>query len=415
MSYSPNNPNGQATMANSAPVVLASDQSALTANAGTNLNTSLLALDSTVAKDSSLSTLNTSVNTLLKPANTLAAVTTVSTVTNLSQMGGVAISLNTGVRDTGTQRVTIATNDSVPVTGTFFQATQPVSGTVSVSSVGGTVAVSAVSLPLPSGASTSAKQDTGHTSLGTIAGAVAGSEMQVDVLTMPTTTVQATNLDIRDLLFATDKVDVSGSTLDVTIAEFPPATALADDTANPTTTSVGSFLMGFDGTTWDRVVSTGTGSDLHSSHTQGCLCVQNHNLVFNGTSWDRMRGTLTDGVLVNLGANNDVAVTGTVTANAGSGTFTTKETRSTTPTQSSVAGSATTVTLLASNANRLGATFFNDGTANLYLKLGATASTTSFTTIMYPNDYYEVPFAYTGIIDGISSSATGNTRVTEIT
>ena len=45
-------------------------------------------------------------------------VTTVSTVTNLSQQGGVAISLNTGVRDAGTQRVTIATNDAVPVTFT---------------------------------------------------------------------------------------------------------------------------------------------------------------------------------------------------------------------------------------------------------------------------------------------------------
>jgi hypothetical protein len=45
-------------------------------------------------------------------------ITTVSTVTNLSQMGGVAISLNTGVRDAGTQRVTIATNDAVPVTFT---------------------------------------------------------------------------------------------------------------------------------------------------------------------------------------------------------------------------------------------------------------------------------------------------------
>ena len=40
-------------------------------------------------------------------------ITTVSTVTNLSQMGGVAISLNTGVRDTGTQRVTIATDDAI--------------------------------------------------------------------------------------------------------------------------------------------------------------------------------------------------------------------------------------------------------------------------------------------------------------
>ena len=50
----------------------------VTANAGTNLNTSLLALDSTVAKDASLTTLNTSVNTLLKPASTLAAVTSIT-------------------------------------------------------------------------------------------------------------------------------------------------------------------------------------------------------------------------------------------------------------------------------------------------------------------------------------------------
>lgn len=51
-------------------------------------------------------------------AQTLATVTTVSTVTNLAQLGGAAISMNTGVRDAGTQRVTIATDDSVPVTGT---------------------------------------------------------------------------------------------------------------------------------------------------------------------------------------------------------------------------------------------------------------------------------------------------------
>lgn len=47
--------------------------------------------------------------------------------TDVVKLGNVPISLNTGVRDAGTQRVTIATNDSVPVTGTFFQATQPVS------------------------------------------------------------------------------------------------------------------------------------------------------------------------------------------------------------------------------------------------------------------------------------------------
>jgi hypothetical protein len=46
-------------------------------------------------------------------SNTIGSITTVSTVTNLSQMGGVAINLNSGVRATGTQRVTIATDDIV--------------------------------------------------------------------------------------------------------------------------------------------------------------------------------------------------------------------------------------------------------------------------------------------------------------
>ena len=77
-------------------------------------------------------------------------VTTVSTVTNLAQMGGVAISLNTGVRDTGTQRVTIATNDVVPISGTVtasgpvtdteLRATPvPISG--SITNVSGTVSL----------------------------------------------------------------------------------------------------------------------------------------------------------------------------------------------------------------------------------------------------------------------------------
>lgn len=58
-------------------------------------------------------------------------------------INGVAPAFGSGVRGPTVQRVTIATDDSVPVTGTFYQATQP---------------VSAASLPLPSGASTAAKQ-----------------------------------------------------------------------------------------------------------------------------------------------------------------------------------------------------------------------------------------------------------------
>jgi hypothetical protein len=51
------------------------------------------------------------------------------------------------------------------------------------------------------------------TAVETIDNAIAGSEMQVDVITMPTTTVTATDLDVRNLVFATDKVDASGTTL----------------------------------------------------------------------------------------------------------------------------------------------------------------------------------------------------------
>lgn len=53
---------------------------------------------------------------------------------------------------------TVAVSGSVAVTGTFWQATQPVSGTVTADAGTGTFAVSAASLPLPSGAATAAKQ-----------------------------------------------------------------------------------------------------------------------------------------------------------------------------------------------------------------------------------------------------------------
>lgn len=61
--------------------------------------------------------------------------------------------------------VTDGSGSIQPVSGTFWQATQPVSGTFWQA----TQPVSAASLPLPTGASTSANQTTGNTSLATIA------------------------------------------------------------------------------------------------------------------------------------------------------------------------------------------------------------------------------------------------------
>lgn len=54
--------------------------------------------------------------TTVTTCSTVTGVTTVSTLTNLAQFGGQAITMGTGVRAAGTLRVTVATDDSVPVT-----------------------------------------------------------------------------------------------------------------------------------------------------------------------------------------------------------------------------------------------------------------------------------------------------------
>lgn len=94
--------------------------------------------------------------------------------------------------------------------------------------------------------------------------------------------------------------------------------------------------------------------------------------------------------------------------------------KASTGTLSNVASSATSVTLLAANAARIGAQITNDSSALLYIKYGTTASTTSYTVVLAgaasaPFSYFEVPAGYTGRIDGIWASATGNARVTEET
>lgn len=81
-----------------------------------------------------------------------------------------------------------------------------------------------------------------------------------------------------------------------------------------------------------------------------------------------------------------------------------------------VAASATSVTLLAANTSRKSASIFNDSTVVLWVKYGATASTTSFKVQLVQNAYFEFPQpCYTGRVDGIWAVATGNARISEET
>lgn len=95
-----------------------------------------------------------------------------------------------------------------------------------------------------------------------------------------------------------------------------------------------------------------------------------------------------------------------------------QDVRPSTGSQSSVAASLTSVTIKAANANRIGLTVFNDSNAGiLYLLLGAgTASSTVFSVALQKGGgYYEVPYGYTGVINGVWSVASGAARVTEFT
>jgi len=107
----------------------------------------------------------------------------------------------------------------------------------------------------------------------------------------------------------------------------------------------------------------------------------------------------TDGTATIVDASNPMPVRAGTTA---TGTLT------------NVTGIATSTTLLAANTARLGATIHNDSTAALYVKFGITASTTSYSVKIAVDGYYEVPFGYTGRIDGIWASAAGAARITEL-
>ena len=91
-----------------------------------------------------------------------------------------------------------------------------------------------------------------------------------------------------------------------------------------------------------------------------------------------------------------------------------KEVRSATPSQTSPAVTNSNTSILASNSNRLGATIYNEGAAICYMILGSTATTTSYTIQLQVGSYYELPFAYTGAIAGITSAGTAQLRVTEL-
>lgn len=85
-----------------------------------------------------------------------------------------------------------------------------------------------------------------------------------------------------------------------------------------------------------------------------------------------------------------------------------------TATLANVASSASNVTIFAAGTAAKVRTVWNDSSAILYLKFGATASTTSATVAIASQGYYEFPQpVYAGQVDGIWASANGFARTTQ--
>lgn len=80
---------------------------------------------------------------------------------------------------------------------------------------------------------------------------------------------------------------------------------------------------------------------------------------------------------------------------------------------SNIEASITSIQLLAANADRKGATIWNNGASNLHLEMGGKAALTSFAVKITPGSYYELPFGYTGKISGIWDVASGVALVRE--
>lgn len=267
----------------------------------------------------------------------------------------------------------VSTTAPTYTTGTEQPISLTTAGAVRTDGSATTQPISASSLPLPTGASTSALQTTGNTSLATIATLVLAqgstTSGQAAELVMGATTTAAptyTTATSNPLSLTTAgalRVDGSGVTQPISATSLPlptgAATSALQTTGNSTLATISGQLP----------------AALGPQSTAGSLSI--------------------------------VPATGAV--------FSVSQTTSATGTLTSVSNSITSVTVLASNASRKGFIVYNDSLVVLYLAFAASATTSAFSAKLQPGAAYNSDTLYTGVISGIASAASGSARVTEFT
>ena len=220
---------------------------------------------------------------------------------------------------------TEATVSGILTNSQLRAAPLPISGTVTVSSLG-TLA-------------TSANQSSQTTLLQAIADNTDGIELSLTDIDINTDGIETalsgvlTELgqkleagDVTGLATSAKQSDIItalGGTLAVN-TELPAAAALTDADANPTVPGVGGFNMGWyaSGSVWKRLTVTSGGLLQTSGANSDGDALSNtstgqRNLsagyVYNGTTWDRVRGSAVEGMRTY--DRPDDVTTGTITAN----------------------------------------------------------------------------------------------------
>jgi hypothetical protein len=204
------------------------------------------------------------------------------------------------------------------------------------------------------------------------------------------TTLQAftqganTSLTLNSSVIAASSAHANGDAL----------TIYYDDQASAVTANI--FGANVNGSTFEQIPIIGYDEDITSASRQIAIPVQINNA--GGT----------------IGTGNPLPISGTVTANAGTGTFIISDRGTTGESTVTSFTSTSSAVLKASNANRKLLTVFNEGSGTVFILLGGgTASTTNYSLRLLAGDFYELD-KYTGEVNAIFGTA-GTAKITEIT
>lgn len=299
----------------------------------------------------------------------------------------------------------VSTSAPTYTNGTFAALSLGLSGLLRIDGSSVTQPISASTLPLPTGAATSALQLTGNATLVSIAGQ------------LPASLGQKTSANSLAVVIASDQ-----SALSVT-----PTTAYAQGAT--TSGELGSLSMGA-ATSSAPSYTTATSNPL-SLTLAGALRVDGSAVTqpisaaslplpagaatsANQTTISSTLSAISAQLPAALGQTTSAASLSVVIASSQSAIPVIQDVAST-GALTSVSLTTSTQVLLAANSSRKGFMIYNDSLNMLFVAFAATASTTAFSTKIQAGGAYEPGIDYTGVISGIASSASGAARITEFT